>query len=388
MVALATSALVVLLMVARRPESFARPQFWAEDGAIFFNQADHLGWRCLFIPYGGYLHFLLRVAASLASALDPLWVPAAYVAANAAALGGVALALFSPRLDLPRRPWLAFALVAVPQAGEVFNNLTNTQWITALGLVLLLLARDAERVGQSIFDGVVAVSVGLTGLYSTLFAPLFVVRALRRRTVSASVLAALVSLAGGVQLAVLIRSSEPLSSGGPFDPVALLTIVGRRLGAALLPTPWLGRPAWMPFVAGAGMALIATLAWIGWRRPERRETRAFLWGCLVVVFAATAWKFHGGRMLAVGNNGDRYFFLPKVLLLWLLILEWNLAGAWRWFVRSCTVLAVAAVVASFRFAPYRDYHWPAWAAKIRAHQPVAVPINPPGFGFFYPGTWR
>src|SRR5213080_3917895 len=83
-VALSAGAFLLVLF-ARRPETFLNPQLWAEDGPIFFVQS-------------------------------------AYVGISLLVLLAVVLALFSPRLDLPARPACALAIVLIPHTGEAIGN--------------------------------------------------------------------------------------------------------------------------------------------------------------------------------------------------------------------------------------------------------------------------
>ena len=154
-VALSAGAFLLVLF-ARRPETFLNPQLWAEDGFIFFVQADEFGARALTFSWAGYHNFLLRLIAVVSSPLNAQLVPAAYVGISLLVLLAVVLALFSPRLDLPARPACALALVLIPHTGEAIGNLTNLQWVCGLGLVWLLLARDASTMRQHVTDGIIA----------------------------------------------------------------------------------------------------------------------------------------------------------------------------------------------------------------------------------------
>jgi hypothetical protein len=93
----------LLVLFARRPETFLNPQLWAEDGFIFLVQADEFGARALTFSWAGYHHFLLRLIAVVSSPLNAQLVPAAYVGISLLVLLAVVVALFSPRLDLPAR---------------------------------------------------------------------------------------------------------------------------------------------------------------------------------------------------------------------------------------------------------------------------------------------
>src|SRR3546814_19373926 len=61
----------VAVVILRRPAVVLNPQFWAEDGKIWFAHVHNLGaWQSLFLPQTGYLQPLSRLVAAI-SALVP-----------------------------------------------------------------------------------------------------------------------------------------------------------------------------------------------------------------------------------------------------------------------------------------------------------------------------
>lgn len=121
-----------VLLALRKPWALHTPQLWAEDGEIFLNQDDQFGLRAFVTPYNGYLHFLPRLIAWLAShTVDVTWWPALYNSFAFAATVAVFARLGSPRVELPAKPWLMLALVLVAGSGEVLINVTNLQWHVA-----------------------------------------------------------------------------------------------------------------------------------------------------------------------------------------------------------------------------------------------------------------
>ncbi len=383
-----TIAAVLLVLFARRPGAFVHPQFWAEDGAIFFNYADRYGWAAMTMPYAGYHHFLLRLVSCAAARLDPLWVPAVYFWASTLVIGTLAGALFSRRLDLPHPFWLALAVVLVPHTGEVFNNLTNAQWPAALALVLLLVARDATTGWQWLVDALIAILVGLTGVFSLIFAPLFIARAAWRRTRAAWIIAALVAVPAAVQAYTVLHEPAPVPASPALNVAIVARIVVQRISGVMWLAPSLGRHLPATWFILIGLTCAALIAWAGLRNPKYRETTLLLWGCLAFVQLAVIHKFGSDfRMLGDSANGERYFFLPRVLLLWLCIFAWDAKSPGKWVARTACILTLLTSVVAFRFTPYRDYNWPYWAAKLRAHEAVVVPVNPDGFSFTHPGHW-
>ena len=99
----------------------------------------------LFLPYAGYLHLVPRLTALGAARFDPLWAPALTTGVAFALTLVVFARLLSPRMELPRRGLLPLAVVLLPDAREIFFNLTNVQWLLALGLVGLAVSRDPGR---------------------------------------------------------------------------------------------------------------------------------------------------------------------------------------------------------------------------------------------------
>ena len=380
----ATACLVVLgLLFARRPEAFLHPQFFAEDGPIFFMGAYQHPWASIVTPYAGYLHVGLRLVATACSVLDPLWVPTAYLAASTAAVAALVTALFSRRLRLPC-PWaFALCLPLVPHTGEVFDTLTNLQWLGALGIVLLLLAPDPDTRGLCALDFGFAAVASVTGVFSIVFAPLFLVRAWRRRSRASAGLLAVVLIGGAVQAYLILHTPWP-QAGPPASPAAMLSTFGHRAFLALfvparafdgLPRA-LGLPA-----AASALGLLGLLAMPG-RGSRLRRLLASL--AIPLLSAAAIYKVRGSlEILGPLHNGDRYFFVPKVCLLWMLCFHLRRASPLRGTCALLLAVALAATLAGFRFEHWENLDWPRWAQRMRAEPVVAVPINPAGFSFVY-----
>ena len=172
-------------LLLRRPDSLLRPQFFCEDGIIFFWQAhERGGLAAIFVPYAGYLHLVPRLFAWAGEILPFLWRPAFY---NYGALGftlvwGALLCRYM-RLELrgAERAGLALTLVLVPQGGEVFLTLSNLQWIQVPGLAAIILQRPAQTRGLLWAEGIIMLVGSLTGPMAIFLLPLFAVRWWRYR---------------------------------------------------------------------------------------------------------------------------------------------------------------------------------------------------------------
>jgi hypothetical protein len=384
-----TCLALLLVLFLRRPEMFMNPQFWAEDGSIFFVQADQYGARALVMPYGGYHHLLLRLIAAAVSPLNAAALPAGYFCISMTITIILAAAFFSPRIDLSFRPACVLALGLIPHSGEVFGNLTNLQWLATLGLVWLLLARDATCARQNIRDSFLALVLGLTGVFSVLFAPCFLYRALRRRSPAGWLIAGLVGFAAAVQLCTFIQTGTATNAPGlPWDTLLAGKILGLRLVVALfLPPDWVAPlPDAMSVCLGLGglVLLVVAACWSG----RQRETRLLLVACCLLVLAGTLFRFRHDSAALDGTNGDRYFFLPKLLAAWLLIQglanhDWR-----RWVCSAACLSLLVSSLFEWRYERLPDLNWAAYAHRIEAGESIPdIPINP-GWTFFHPGRHR
>jgi len=375
------TVLVGVLLFLRKPDAFLRPQLRAEDAVVFFIDAYEQGPKCILEPFSGYLNLLPRLVACAALSFDPGWTPAIYCLAAVLAELAVAAALFSPRIDLPAKPFLALALVLAPHTGEVLVNIANMQWPLAMALVLVLVARDPETALQGVADGLAVCVAGLTGPFIAFLAPLFLARAALRRSRSSVALGLLAGAIAGIQLFFVIRERTTFERPEPAEPFALLSILSSRLFGTFWggynPGDFSTTIAW----GALGIVVTAMSAWLAFRRGPWAESRRMLAGAWVCLVASVGMKFIREPFpLRAAINGDRYFFLPHVILAWLLIVECARRRGWQ-RVLAMTPLAAALIAngRSFRVGPMTDYAWARQVPVIREGKPFSIPINPDGW---------
>src|SRR5690349_12056595 len=75
--ALFLSAVVfAFAVISRRPDALLDPQFFAEDGNVWFGEAYNFGWlKALFMAHTGYFQTLPRLGAALALAVPLAHAP-------------------------------------------------------------------------------------------------------------------------------------------------------------------------------------------------------------------------------------------------------------------------------------------------------------------------
>jgi hypothetical protein len=402
------------LLFLRKPHGLHTPQLWAEDGTIFLLQNETEGFGAWFLPYMGYLHLLPRLIAFAGSLLvDPAWWPLFYNGVSFLIWLVVLGRLFSPRLDLPGKPWLVLAFFLGPNTGEVLFNITNLQWLTAFVLLQQVLIARPTNYTERFTDVVFTALAGLTGVFIVIFAPLFAWRwwnewradrqenlrlagsrpaetritaFFKTRTWDATVILALAAACAATQAWFVIRTGPKFEyQSAPFHLLDAINVIARRL----LVWPMVGDKLALsipPRVIGlAGGLFIAAL--LGWAlRPDpRRRLRAIIVAAFALIMLACMHRTRPDTWAADNLYfGDRYFYIPRVLLAWLLIWEFHaVPRAIAYIARITCLLAVVVNLRDYQIPAPPDYHWADHVEPIRRGQDADIPTLPENWTLEY-----
>jgi hypothetical protein len=384
--ALLWSLVCIVLLVLREPGSVLHPQLWAEDGPVFFL-GSRQGLAAWFEPYRGYYHLLPRIIATVASYVDPAYVPHVYVYGALLVTALVIGRIFSSRLEISGRVFMALAVVLVPHLGEVFFTPTNIQWIAALALVVTVWMRDPESQADWVADIATVVLAGLSGPFSVFAAPVFLWRALRRRSRPSWILCAVVSAIAALQAWQLQLDAPAVNADARAVPFALWNAL--QVFSARVPLGLFGAQTWISHLsrtqtALAGIGLLLGVLWLITQRDRRAEARWMLVLFGAILLAVTFWKIRPDTWdYRAIFHADRYFYLPKVLGVWLLALTATTADL-RGRV-ACAALAgvLIASLAVFRLPAKPRDKWQQNVPALRAGEWVEMEINP-SFKFVVP----
>jgi hypothetical protein len=378
-----------LLLFLRKPWALHTPQLWAEDGSIFLEQDDAMGVRAFWEPYNGYLHLLPRIIAWLAShTADVAWWPAIYNGLAFALNVGVFARLASRRVELPAKRWLMLAFVVVASTGETLINVTNLQWVTAFYLLLQVFTARPTTIAQRLGDLAIVVLVGLNGPFAILFFPLFAWRAWKSRRADDFFVFGAITLCALVQGWFVARAGLTIEGAGqPFRPLMFFSILGSRLVTWPIFGAWAVK-AW-PFAVHAVLGIVGMGGLLAWalRREERRGLRLQLIAAFVIVTLACVYRVRPDTWLADNLvNGDRYFYISRVLLAWLVILEINARPRWvAYLARAVCLAAVLTHLPRFIIPAPPDYHWRDHCDPIRRGVAANIYTLPEGWWIEYPG---
>ncbi|MFN8075773.1 MAG: hypothetical protein U0Q15_10175 [Kineosporiaceae bacterium] len=330
------AAAFVVVMILRR--SAGRPvtrTLWAEDASQFLNGAyadqSPQGW---FRPYGGYLHVLPRMIATVAVEFPPQRLPW-LMAVVSAVLGAGFLVLFARGLRrwLPEA-WMRAALVvaigATPMiASEAGANVANLHWFVGLGLlglVLMVPPRWPHAIAAGALAAVAALTDGLSHPYAALAVALLAVRVwrLRRGRVADPVAArsdllrtlpvTIATVAGVLaQSYVSLTTTRPRPPGLP--PIGLREVVGRYHHTVLADSLTLNNATDLQLL---GQALVVVAAAVVAVRLARRGGTT--WGSLavragvVVVMLAASFGIFALSVVVNRSMSPRYYFVPAALI--------------------------------------------------------------------------
>lgn len=378
-----------VLLALRKPWALHTPQFWAEDGSIFMVQDEQYGLGAFLVPYNGYLHFLPRFIAWLAPRVaDVAWWPALYNGFAYAVNVALFARLASPRVALPAKPGLLLAFVLVVGTGEVLINVTNLQWVAAFFLVLPLFTAAPVNAAQRLGDLAILAAVGLNGPFALVFAPLYAWRAWRERRGDDFLALAVLGACAVTQGLLVSRAGVTLYAADvPLRPLMFCSILGSRLVTWTFfgPAAVRAAPLWVHAVFGVA-AIVAVLAW-ALRASPRRPVRATIAAAFCLVTAACAFRVRADTWQDDNLvNGDRYFYISRVLLAWLIVLEWDAAPrAVAWAVRALCGCGVLLHVPHFVIPAPRDYEWAKHCDPIRRGVPGNIHTLPEGWWIEYGG---
>ncbi len=400
-------ALVALAALTRRPEAIFEPQFWAEDGKVFYwGQVEGASW---FSPYRNYICFIPRMTASLASMTSATWAPLIYNLVawfiSVTCYAWIALPAFRHivRSDAARGA-LAVLFALIPSAGGIPLNITNIQWPLTLWAVLVSIQVLPRNRLLQILLGFGYFAIAFSAPATTILLPVWALRALTSRKDRLLPLTAIVIQIAWLSAYVLAKEeNQAAAAGDAWDSPVMLVIqfivvriflmgtIGSQFVRESLP-----HTNEALFIAGA-IFLAAILAVL---RALRKDRTFFAFTAIVALcMLGSAMIVMAGRekvaYMAWHWHGARYFYMPIAMFyIWTfaaLSRLWAVPVArYTGWLLAVLVLIAVATNREDPIPPIRDKHWQTWAKGLDAglQQPdlgiPRVPLNPGG-PWFIPG---
>jgi hypothetical protein len=314
-------AIAIILLVVRAPDAFWVPQFWAEDGSVFWLEEYKWGvWKAFSIPTNGYLAAAARLIAAFATFFPYDLHPTVFLGGVCAFTVWTVTTIAGVSLPLAMAVLLGLSIMVVPHSCEqdypllsypceIWANATNVHWVlaTALPLIAVTLTPTSRlaRINQVAFVAI----AGLSGPFSILATPLWIWRAVRSARDHVGLTIAAVGVATAAIQAYVIATS-PVPSGAHNNvsvrSLDLAWIVARRW---LSDDPFLVRSY---LIAALVLVSLVATSLVG----SYRRLRA---ACVVygaAILAAVVWKYQVYWVAWEGaGHAVRYFYLPVCMIM-------------------------------------------------------------------------
>lgn len=397
------------IVVLRRPDAILNPQFWAEDGAVWYANAYNLGvFRSLFIPVAGYFQTISRLVAAFAQIFPFLWAPSIFnvvaIITQVLPVNLMVSSRFSVLMpDIRTRLFFSFLYLALPNSWEIHANLTNAQWHLALLAFMVIIAAPSGRSVWRCFDiGVVLLS-GLSGPCSLMLTPIAVYRWWLCRDNWVLVLFLLTGTCALVQTTSLFlvghasRSQMELGATPELfviilsKQVFLGALIGQR-GVEWIISQIVSHPGLHSMlsliVAVIGLAVgLIVIIYTLLKAPA--GVRLFIvFAALIFGAAVTSPKtsdtISQWQAMSTPGNGGRYWFIP--MLAFVSSLVWMLSGSSsrksRIFVALVLATMAIGIKLDWRHPPYTDFNFREHSHRVQMAPKgtfITIPINPPGW---------
>lgn len=223
------------ITVSHRPDSILNPQFWAEDGKMWFAQAYNNGiLYSLFTTEAGYFQTISRLVAAAAQFVPFAYAPFVFNFAAISVKVLVANFILSSRLatavpNIWARAILAFIYLALPHSYETTANLTNAQWHLALLSFLILISSPSEKPAWKIFDMAMVALSAFSGPFCILLLPIAAIKYLKTWEKRVLPLASILLIGAVVQVSCLLLIGRPLKEPLGAELGLFFRIVGGHL---------------------------------------------------------------------------------------------------------------------------------------------------------------
>lgn len=382
------------LVVSHRPDALFNPQFFAEDGSIWFPEAYMTGWlSALFHSRNGYFQTLPRLAASIALLAPFRFAP---LVMN---LIGITVQVLPVNLLLSARcrnwaPLFARALMAMlylglPNTRELDAAPEEGQWHLALLACILVLACSPLKKRWRVLDIAVILLSGFSGPFGVILLPIALIFWWQRRETWRLIVAGAVAVAAVIQLSALLTSAEATRSHailGATPKLAIQLLAGQVYLGAMLGQSGVQvnrSPAVLAFIALLGSVVIVYCFF-----KARLEWKLLIVFC-ALVFAASLKSPMVSMTVPQWQvlrdaSGIRYWFFPMIAFVWALAWCATLSSnsLFRFAGVAGLLMTSAGIATDWRYPAYTDHHFATYAAQFGAAPPgtmINVPIFPDGW---------
>lgn len=158
-----------LFIISRRVDMITYPQFWAEDGTAWFEDAYNFGFvNATLQSHTGYMQTFSRLTGGLTMLFPMQYAPLIFNIIAICIKALPVMLLFSKRFhskisNLWCKIGLTIAYIAAPNIDEAYLNVTNSHWYLAIAAFMLIITPKINNKTIQIADSIVLLITGLSG---------------------------------------------------------------------------------------------------------------------------------------------------------------------------------------------------------------------------------
>jgi hypothetical protein len=370
--------LALIAVFSRLPGALLHPQFFAEDGWVWYQQAYNLHWlRSLGTAQAGYMQTLPRLVAGVTLLFPMQWAPLLMNLAGAVIQVLPVTALLSRRCapwgPLPVRMLMAALYLAIPNAPEIHIVLTNAMWHLAVLQALLAFSVPPLSWRGRVSDILLFAIGSVSGPFCILLLPLVLAYWWMRRYRWTRVVLGIMFLGVVIQVLTLLHAVR--TPGAPLG-VTLVRLL-RIIAGNIFVNSMIGSGgAYMriPLLLVAAIGGLAIMVW-GWRSAPL-ALRLYIAFAVFALMASLRDPLLLGtttpRWDVLGNvAGIRYWFLPSLMFLWsAAFCAWGgRTRLVRYAGLGVLLLTTVGVVRKWIYPPWPASHFSADAEKFKTLKP-------------------
>jgi hypothetical protein len=372
--ALGLVGIIFSLLLLRAWSRLLYPTVWVEDG--FINLAGFLARGLHFFtePQNGYYFVLPKIITALSASISVYFYPEITTALTF--LITVAIAVCIARMPLYLRGgfWLPVFCFLIPTTNEAFGLPSYMYWWISLPL-LAFIFWDERAASRYVWMRIMVIGLAsLTAPTCLVTMPLYWARAVffwKRPNRNTEIhIACWATVFTAIQL-VPTWSHIHLHQNLPIAFATLNAIVVKFLGGYLVGN--LLPPA---MAMAAGIALLLYIA----ANMFRHRRDVWLWALCYLWLAAILMSITRRNIYFLDpmRFGQRYFFLPYILLGWL-ILQFIYAERNKWLYLTSVMLLIFSVVNAIpglrRMEKPDDFHWRGHLLSCQHFSDYTIPVS-------------
>ena len=359
--------IITAILVLRGGQRITHPQLWAEDGAVFFQDAYNFSfWQSVLTPYAGYFLVLPKLLAEIAMLFRLELVPLVFaISSLLITTACCSLFLFDsfsrliPNLFL--RAIFCVLLAALPASDELVLHLANIQWYLGIACMLLILMPMPQRlVTRAIYFLAWLLAIASAPI-AIIFFPCLLIKAWIEQRGRIVLLMSSATIVVVVLLIIWLKITSPPTPSATLNPLVMLVALINVFAYQVLAAAILGGTGsqamltghasiayllYIPFLICVSAVIISN--WHG-KRWNESLTLFFLCYCMVasitLALVGRPYLIQDAQIIGNSHGGERYYVLSLAALYLASICGvYRYLSGKRWFTPVTVLLCLLLLV--------------------------------------------